>query len=111
MKVISAVERTTGRGGQTSLGLFGIPGFDASVQPHSRCPHVSRIKGALTAKVQPVMAPARRPSVEDEPELVHSRWLADLAESYSYPFDVDAAAYARSFAGVGYAEHLMALEG
>ncbi|MBE7159260.1 MAG: hypothetical protein INR62_12665 [Rhodospirillales bacterium] len=49
--------------------------------------------------------------MDDEPELAHSRWPADLAEAGGSAFDEESAAYARSFAGVGYTEHLMALEG
>ena len=130
MKITSAARQTARRGGQASLGLFGIPsGFHASGQTLTRLPKASRIKGALNsfssdglsaahyrrpaalvAKIQPVQA-IRRPSLDDEPQLAHSQWLADLAESYGCPFDEEAAAYARSFAGVGYAEHLMAMEG
>ena len=47
MKITSAAEQPTRRGGQASLGLFGIPGFDAPRQPLPRTPRSSRIKGAL----------------------------------------------------------------
>ena len=138
MKINSASQRTAPRGGQARLGLFGIPGTcpglvapppyirGAVVQRPDSKLRPSRIRGVLNsfdrdglseapqapvAKVQPIAAPARRLALDDEPELAHSRWLADLAECYGCPYDEEAAAYARSFAGVGMAEHLMAMEG
>ena len=140
MKITSAAHQTAPRGGQARLGLFGIPGTcpglvapppyirGAVVQRENPRLRPSRIRGVLNsfdrddlseapqrpvAKVQPVTiaAPVRRPSLDDEPELAHSRWLADLAEFYGCQFDEEAAAYARSFAGAGMAEHLMAMEG
>lgn len=131
MEITSAAHQTAPRGGQASLGLFGVRGLDAPRQPLPRTPRPSRIKGALNSfssdglsaahyhrPAAPVAmvrvsnaTPVRPPSLDDEPQLAHSQWLADLAESYGCPFDEEAAAYAGSFAGVGMAEHLMAMEG
>ncbi len=135
MRITSAAHQTAPRGGQASLGLFGIPGTcpglvapppyirGAVVQKENPRLRPSRIRGVLNsfdrdglsaapvATVQSVVAPARRASLDDEPELAHSRWLADLAECYGCQYDEEAAAYARSFAGAGMAEHLMAMGG
>ena len=106
VRYISAIEQTTQRGGQASLGLFGVPGFDAVRQP------LSRRSVAPVAQQRTSLLPLRRLSLNDEPELAHSCWLADLADARGCSFgDEDAAAYARLFAGAGYTEHLMALEG
>ena len=106
MEITSAPRQTArSHGGQASLGLFGILSFDASQRQLSRC------SPAPVDQHRTSVAPARRLSLDDDRQLAHSRWLADLADAHGCSFDEDAAAYARSFAGVGYAEHLMALEG
>lgn len=122
MKVTSASRQTAPRGGQSSLGLFGVPGFECPQQPLTRHPRATRIKGALNSFDRDGLSEAhyRRPvslvpalcsNPNDEPEVAYSHWLADLAAAGGCTFDEESAAYSRSFAGVGYIEHLMALEG
>ena len=121
MKVVLRTNEPASRGGQASLSLFGVPGFEAPQQslPHRSRP--SRIKVALNSfdsdglsaahyRRPSALTPASQTALDNEPEFAHNRWLADLAETRGCPFDEEEAAYTRSFADVGYTEHLMALE-
>ena len=139
MEITSDAHQTASHGGQASLGLFGIlgtcPGLvapppyirGAVVQKENPRLRPSRIRGVLNSfdraglsdararhSAAPVAKPVTvvvRPSLDDEPELAHSQWLADVAATYGCMYDEEAAAYARSFAGAGMTEHLMAMEG
>lgn len=76
MKVTSATEQPTRRGGQASLSLFGVGGINSKLAPHmarpnpaparpaTRKPWTSRIKGALNPGDRDGLSPA--PVVTDE---------------------------------------------
>jgi hypothetical protein len=122
----SANPRRHSLGGQASLGLFGVTdrchAERAASIVKAQTPQADdrpRIIGGLSfgqrrARLQAIMsrpAPKPVPTFHDEAEAQYEAHMAEIAEARSHQLDAEADRYACTFAGAGYTEHLMAMEG
>jgi hypothetical protein len=104
-------------GGQASLGLFGGTGRRHAEHAASRAVQAKapaapqghdqpRFIGGLSFGQQP-----RPIGFAEEAAAEYEAHLAEVAEARSRQLDDEADCYACTFAGAGYTEHLMAMEG
>jgi hypothetical protein len=112
-------------GGQHSLGLFGVTDrchaehAAKAKAPAPPQPAQPRRIGSLSfgqrrARLQAIMsrpAPKPVPTFHEEAEAAYEAHMAEIAEARSHQLDAEADRYACTFAGAGYTEHLMAMEG
>jgi hypothetical protein len=119
-------------GGQYSLGLFGVTDrchaeHAAILTSKAQAPAPGALSQAVARAIygnaRPAFAAASRalraerecqpksPAFHDEAEAQYEAHMAEIAEARSHQLDAEADRYACCFAGAGYTEHLMAMEG